>query len=79
MNNTRGIPRVGLLPYSRDDGSQYFPQDYLDAIEMIGAEHSPGFETTTGSLSQALSQAGGIALARHAGLVLPDEVPAGAA
>lgn len=33
-------------------------------IEMIGAEHSPGFETTTGSLSQALSQAGGIALAR---------------
>lgn len=40
-------------------------------IEMIGAEHSPGFETTTGSLSQALSQAGGIALARrlkgHAG------------
>ncbi len=40
MNNTRGIPRVGLLPYSRDDGSQYFPQDYLDAIEMIGAEIS---------------------------------------
>src|SRR5699024_2962057 len=34
-------------------------------IEMIGAEHSPGFETTTGSLSQALSQAGGIALARR--------------
>lgn len=33
-------------------------------VEMIGAEHSPGFETTTGSLSQALSQAGGIALAR---------------
>jgi transketolase len=31
---------------------------------MIGAEHSPGFETTTGSLAQALSQAGGIALAR---------------
>lgn len=34
-------------------------------VEMIGAEHSPGFETTTGSLSQALSQAGGIALARR--------------
>ncbi|WP_324651815.1 hypothetical protein [Georgenia sp. H159] len=34
-------------------------------VEMIGAEHSPGFETTTGSLSQALSQAGGIALGRR--------------
>jgi transketolase len=33
-------------------------------VEMIGAEHSPGFETTTGSLAQALSQAGGIALGR---------------
>lgn len=33
-------------------------------VEMIGAEHSPGVETTTGSLGQALSQAGGIALAR---------------
>ena len=33
-------------------------------VEMIGAEHSPGFETTTGSLSQALSYAGGVALAR---------------
>lgn len=33
-------------------------------VEMIGAEHSPGFETTTGSLSQALSVAGGVALAR---------------
>jgi len=34
-------------------------------VEMIGAEHSPGVETTTGSLGQALSQAGGIALARR--------------
>lgn len=34
-------------------------------VEMIGAEHSPGFETTTGSLAQALSQAGGIALGRR--------------
>lgn len=34
-------------------------------IEMIGGEHSPGFETTTGSLGQALSQASGIALARR--------------
>jgi transketolase len=33
-------------------------------VEMIGAEHSPGFETTTGSLSQALSQASGVAMAR---------------
>lgn len=34
-------------------------------MEMIGAEHSPGVETTTGSLAQALSQACGIALARN--------------
>ncbi len=34
-------------------------------VEMIGAEHSPGFETTTGSLGQALSTAGGVALARR--------------
>jgi transketolase len=34
-------------------------------VEMIGAEHSPGFETTTGSLAQALSQSIGIALARR--------------
>jgi transketolase len=34
-------------------------------VELIGAEHSPGFETTTGSLGQALSQAGGIALGRR--------------
>ena len=34
-------------------------------VEMIGAEHSPGFETTTGSLAQALSHAAGVALARR--------------
>lgn len=34
-------------------------------MEMIGAEHSPGFEITTGSLSQALSHAGGTALGRR--------------
>lgn len=34
-------------------------------VEMIGAEHSPGMELTTGSLAQALSQAGGVALARR--------------
>ncbi|MEW6363460.1 MAG: transketolase [Acidobacteriota bacterium] len=33
-------------------------------LEMIGAEHSPGHEITAGSLAQAISQAGGIALAR---------------
>jgi transketolase len=32
---------------------------------MIGAEHSPGMEVTSGSLGQALSQAAGIALARR--------------
>lgn len=34
-------------------------------LEMIGAEHSPGFESTTGSLAQALSVAVGTALARQ--------------
>jgi transketolase len=34
-------------------------------LEMIGAEHSPGMEVTTGSLGQALSQAAGIAMARR--------------
>ena len=41
-----------------------FDQDG-STLEMIGAEHSPGFELTTGSFGQALSQAGGIALARR--------------
>lgn len=35
------------------------------SVEMIGAEHSPGFELTTGSFGQAVSQAGGIALGRR--------------
>ena len=47
----------GSLDYFNRDGS---------ALEMIGAEHSPGFEVTTGSLAQGLSQAVGIALARRA-------------
>jgi len=34
-------------------------------VEMIGAEHSPGMELTTGSFGQALSQAAGIAAARR--------------
>lgn len=33
-------------------------------VEMIGAEHSPGMEVTSGSLSQALSVAIGMAMAR---------------
>lgn len=45
----------GLDEFNRDGGT----------VEMIGAEHSPGMETTTGSLAQALSQAAGIALARR--------------
>ena len=36
-------------------------------LEMIGAEHSPGCELTTGSFAQALSQAAGIAWARRRG------------
>jgi transketolase len=33
-------------------------------VEMIGAEHSPGMEVTTGSLGQGISQAAGIAWAK---------------
>lgn len=47
----------------REDALDHFNKDG-STVEMIGAEHSPGFETTTGSLAQAISQAGGIALAR---------------
>lgn len=34
-------------------------------VELISAEHSPGVETTTGSLAQAISQAAGIAMGRR--------------
>jgi len=44
-----------LDEFNRDGGT----------VEMIGAEHSPGHEVTAGSLGQAISQAGGIALARR--------------
>ena len=47
-----------------EDSLDFFNKDG-STVEMIGAEHSPGFETTTGSLSQAISQAIGIALARE--------------
>jgi transketolase len=46
-----------------DNGLDRFNEDG-STVEMIGAEHSPGVETTTGSLGQAISQAGGIAIAR---------------
>jgi transketolase len=52
---------VGRL---EEKGLEKFNKDG-STVEMIGAEHSPGFETTTGSLAQAISQAGGIALARR--------------
>jgi len=46
------------------DALDAFNQDG-STVELIGAEHSPGHEVTAGSLGQALSQAGGIALARR--------------
>jgi transketolase len=46
------------------NGLEAFNQDG-STVELIGAEHSPGHEVTAGSLAQALSQAGGIALARR--------------
>ncbi len=54
-----------LIQVGRMDaqGLEQFNQDG-STVEMIGAEHSPGMETTTGSLAQCLSQAGGVALAR---------------
>lgn len=45
-------------------GLDMFNQDG-STVEMIGAEHSPGHEITSGSLGQGLSQAAGIALARR--------------
>lgn len=44
-----------LAWFNRDGGT----------VELIGAEHSPGIEATAGSLAQALSVAGGVALARR--------------
>lgn len=49
-----------LGPHALDQ----FNQDG-STMELIGAEHSPGHEVTAGSLGQAISQAGGIALARR--------------
>jgi transketolase len=57
---------AALIETGRLDASalDQFNQDG-STVEMIGAEHSPGFESTTGSLAQALSTAGGIALGRR--------------
>jgi transketolase len=52
---------VGRLASSSLD---QFNQDG-STVEMIGAEHSPGFEVTSGSLAQGLSVAAGMALARR--------------
>ncbi|MEZ4668558.1 MAG: transketolase [Anaerolineae bacterium] len=45
------------------EGLAQFNQDG-STVEMIGGEHSPGIELTSGSFGQAPSQAAGIALAR---------------
>lgn len=45
-------------------GLEQFNQDG-STVEMIGAEHSPGMATTTGSLGQGISQACGIAWGRR--------------
>lgn len=46
------------------EGLEQFNQDG-STVEMIGAEHSPGMEVMSGSLGQGISQAAGIAMARH--------------
>lgn len=46
------------------EGLEHFNRDG-SSVEMIGAEHSPGFEVTTGSLAQGLSMASGVAWARQ--------------
>jgi transketolase len=48
-----------------EQGLALFNQDG-SSVEMIGAEHSPGMEVTTGSLAQGLSMAAGVAWARRA-------------
>lgn len=45
-------------------GLEQFNQDG-SVVELISAEHSPGCETTTGSLAQGISQAAGMALGRR--------------
>ncbi|MCL2005665.1 MAG: hypothetical protein FWG73_05815 [Planctomycetaceae bacterium] len=52
---TGRMDETGMAEYNRDGST----------VEMIGAEHSPGMEVTTGSLGQGISQAAGIAWARR--------------
>jgi transketolase len=47
----------------QEDGLKEFNKDG-SSVEMIGAEHSPGMESMTGSLGQGISQAAGVAMAR---------------
>lgn len=47
-----------------EEGLEMFNQDG-STVEMIGAEHSPGHEITSGSLGQGLSQVAGISLGRR--------------
>ena len=51
---TGRMAEEGLLQFNKDGSS----------VEMIGAEHSPGMESMTGSLGQGVSQAAGTAMAR---------------
>ncbi len=51
---TGRMDAAGMAEYNKDGG----------IVEMIGAEHSPGMEVTTGSLGQGISQAAGMAMAR---------------
>lgn len=57
---------VALIEFGRL-GAEALEQFNTDGtkVELIGAEHSPGVESTTGSLGQALSQAIGVAIARR--------------
>jgi len=52
---TDRMSEEGLAQFNKDGST----------VEMIGAEHSPGCEVTSGSLAQTISQAAGIALARR--------------
>ena len=56
---------AALIEAGRMDerGMEQYDRDGF-TVEMIGAEHSPGMEVTTGSLGQGISQAAGIAWAR---------------
>ncbi|MDR3232348.1 MAG: hypothetical protein LBT46_01540 [Planctomycetaceae bacterium] len=56
---------AALIETGRMDekGMEFYDRDG-STVEMIGAEHSPGMEVTTGSLGQGISQAAGMAWVR---------------